>query len=333
MNKKSIIPFGKTKLYVSRIGLGLAALGRPGYINLGHGKDLDNNYDVDTMQKNASKVMNHALEKGVNYFDTARSYGKGELFLSHWLKEQTDISKIVVGSKWGYEYTAEWNVEAEHHEIKSHTLGVLKKQWIESVELLEDKLNIYHIHSATLESEVLDNEEVLEQLWNIKSTGTIIGLSLSGEKQSDTLKKALSIQKEGKHLFQSVQATYNILERSASKMLEEAAYQGWGVIIKEVFANGRLTDRNEEDDFKPFKDTLQFIARKHNANIDAIAMAFVLSQPWVTIALSGASTCDMLNSNLKAAEINLDLMDLQMLDDIIEDSEVYWQKRKALNWN
>ncbi|WP_044213332.1 aldo/keto reductase [Flammeovirga sp. OC4] len=333
MNKNSIIPFGKTNLYVSRVGLGLAALGRPGYINLGHGDDLNNNYDIEVMQKNAAQVMDVALQNGIRYFDTARSYGKGELFLKSWLNQQEDTSKLVVGSKWGYEYTAEWNVKAEHHEIKSHTLDLLKKQWMESVSLLDENLNIYHIHSATLESGVLDNEEVLQQLWDIKSTGTIIGLSLSGEKQSETLEKALKIQRESEHLFQSVQATYNILERSASKMLEEAAYQGWGVIIKEVVANGRLTGRNEEEDFQPFKQKLNAIAQKHDVGIDAIAMAFVLSQPWVSVALSGASTADMLQENLKGAEVQLDMFDLQMLDEIYEENEIYWQKRKELDWN
>lgn len=333
MNKIAIVPFGKTNLYVSRVGLGLAALGRPGYINLGHGSDLNQNYDIDVMQENTSKVLDLAKENGILYYDTARSYGKGEQFLNHWLSIAKNSNTLVIGSKWGYEYTAEWNVHAEHHEVKSHNLELLKKQWIESYNLLGDHLNIYHIHSATLDSGVLDNEEVLEQLWDIKSTGTIIGLSLSGDKQSETLQKALTIQKEGQHLFSSVQATYNILERSASKTLEEAAYQGWGVIIKEVVANGRLTSRNNEEDFSAHKQILKTIADKYAVSIDAIAMAFVLSQPWVSVALSGASTTKMLTENLKGVDVQLDLMDLNMLDAIQEESEVYWNKRKELNWN
>ena len=51
-----LIRFGNTKLNVSKIGLGIAALGRPGYINLGHGIDLKSNYDVTAMQLNTSNI-------------------------------------------------------------------------------------------------------------------------------------------------------------------------------------------------------------------------------------------------------------------------------------
>ncbi|AZQ61403.1 aldo/keto reductase [Flammeovirga pectinis] len=333
MSKLSIVPFGKTNLYVSRIGLGVAALGRPGYINLGHGIDLQENYDSDFMKERTSEVMTAAANAGVTYFDTARSYGKGEQFVASWLNEQKDKSKYVVGSKWGYEYTAEWNVKAEHHEIKSHTVDLLRKQWVESVENLDDNLKIYHIHSATLESGVLENKDVLEQLWDIKSTGTIIGLSLSGPHQADTLKKALTIKRDEKFLFQSVQATYNILERSAAKMLEEAAYQGWGVIIKEAVANGRLTSRNTEEQFAKHKSTLEFIAQKHDVTIDAVAISFIIAQPWVSVVLSGASTPEQFEQNRKGASFRLDLMDLQMLDELIEEPEEYWSIRKNLEWN
>ena len=53
-------PFGNTGLTLPRIGLGLAALGRPGYINLGHGQDLDHEYDVQAMAAHAQTVLDAA---------------------------------------------------------------------------------------------------------------------------------------------------------------------------------------------------------------------------------------------------------------------------------
>ena len=51
-------PLGSTNLFVSPIGLGLAALGRPGYINIGHAEDLEENYDVDVMRTGrASSIL------------------------------------------------------------------------------------------------------------------------------------------------------------------------------------------------------------------------------------------------------------------------------------
>ncbi|MEM8894861.1 MAG: hypothetical protein AAGC88_09805 [Bacteroidota bacterium] len=66
------IDFGDSGLKLSRMGLGLAALGRPGYINLGHGEDLRHDYDVVRMENHAHDMMNHAQSLGLNYFDAAQ---------------------------------------------------------------------------------------------------------------------------------------------------------------------------------------------------------------------------------------------------------------------
>ena len=76
---------GTTGLTVSRLGLGLAALGRPGYITLGHANDLAGNYDVEAMRRHAWSVLDAAWESGVRYIDAARSYGRAEEFLAGWI--------------------------------------------------------------------------------------------------------------------------------------------------------------------------------------------------------------------------------------------------------
>jgi aryl-alcohol dehydrogenase-like predicted oxidoreductase len=73
-------PLGSTPHRVSLIGLGLAALGRPGYINLGHAEDLERSYDVGVMQRRAHDLLSAAYAQGVRYFDAARSYGEAEAF-------------------------------------------------------------------------------------------------------------------------------------------------------------------------------------------------------------------------------------------------------------
>ena len=79
------VRLGKTGLAVSRIGLGLAALGRPGYITLGHAADLAGETDVEAMRAHAHAVLDAAWDAGVRYFDAARSYGLAEEFLGSWL--------------------------------------------------------------------------------------------------------------------------------------------------------------------------------------------------------------------------------------------------------
>src|SRR5438552_1673719 len=100
-------PLGQTDLTATRLGLGMAALGRPGYINLGHASDLGHNYGHAGMQAQAHAVLDAAFAAGVRYFDAARSYGDGERFLASWLAARSvRPGKVVVASKWGYTYTA-----------------------------------------------------------------------------------------------------------------------------------------------------------------------------------------------------------------------------------
>lgn len=102
---------GNSQLSVTPMGLGLAALGRPGYINLGHNDDLNHNHDVTAMETQAHAVLDAAWEAGIRYFDAARSYGKAEEFLSSWLATRNIAgSAVSIASKWGYTYTADWQV-------------------------------------------------------------------------------------------------------------------------------------------------------------------------------------------------------------------------------
>ncbi len=294
-------PLGATGLVVSRLGLGLAALGRPGYINLGHASDLHHDYDVAAMQAHAHAVLDAARDAGIRYFDAARSYGRAEEFLASWLRERNVApDAVTVGSKWGYTYTADWQVTAEKHEVKDHSLPVLRRQFAESRALLGDHLDLYQIHSATLDSGVLDDSSVLAELARIQASGVRIGLSLSGPGQSATLAKALTVRMDGVRLFDCVQATWNLLERSATAALQEAHTAGMGVIVKEALANGRLTARNNNPDFAVQRRLLDEEAARLGTTSDALALAAVLAQPWADVVLSGAVTTEQLASNVAA---------------------------------
>jgi aryl-alcohol dehydrogenase-like predicted oxidoreductase len=325
---------GKTSLQVTRMGLGLAALGRPGYINLGHAADLQKDHTVDGMRSHAHQVMDHAWRSGIRYFDAARSYGRAEQFLGSWLTQtKKPIDQLVVGSKWGYTYTAEWQIDADVHEVKEHTGPVLQRQLQESLTHLNGYLRLYQIHSATLDSGVLSNKNVLTRLSTLKDDGILIGLTLSGVRQPETLQKAMSVKIDGRTLFDSVQATWNLLERSCGPVLQEANSNGMGVIIKEGLANGRLTSKNQEADFFEKRRTLEGVASQLNCAIDTLALAAILAQPWVDIVLSGAATSAQLRSNVRAMQIHLDDSLPSELDAVQEDADIYWQKRSQLPWN
>jgi aryl-alcohol dehydrogenase-like predicted oxidoreductase len=91
---------GATQLRLSRLGLGLASLGRPGYLTLGHAADLGGDYAIATMEAHAHAVLDAAWHAGIRYFDAARSYGRAEQFLATWLHARhIPAAEGIVGSK------------------------------------------------------------------------------------------------------------------------------------------------------------------------------------------------------------------------------------------
>ena len=305
---------------VTRLGLGLAALGRPGYINLGHGDDLGARKDVATLEREAHAVLDAAYDGGIRYFDAARSYGRAEEFLASWLERRgLSPGAVTVGSKWGYTYTADWHVDAEVHEVKDLSLATLQRQLAESRALLGQHLRLYQIHSATLESGVLDDRALLEELSRLRETGLAIGLTVTGAHQAETIERALDVG-----VFDTVQATWNLLEQSASSALAAAHEAGLGVIVKEALANGRLTARSDVV-------LVQELAERSGATPDALALAVVLAQPWADVVLSGAATVETLRSNLAALELDIELP--PELTELAEDPATYWKERSALPWN
>jgi aryl-alcohol dehydrogenase-like predicted oxidoreductase len=313
---------GATGLPVSAIGLGLAALGRPGYINLGHAADVGDT-TVDAMEARAHAVLDAAYEGGVRYFDAARSYGRGEAFLASWLERRgLSAAEVTVGSKWGYTYTADWRVDVEAHEVKDLSADNLRRQLRETRQLLGDRLCLYQIHSATVESGVLEDAAVRDELARLRDEGVFIGLTTTGVHQSDTIERALEVGG-----FDTVQATWNLHDRSAGPVLAAASEAGLGVIVKEALANGRLTARG--DGVGPLDEA----ARERATTPDALALAAVLAQRWVDVVLSGAATVPMLRSNLAALEVRWDATLDERLAGLAEPADEYWERRAALPWN
>ncbi|GHH20729.1 aldo/keto reductase [Streptomyces lanatus] len=308
------------------IGLGLAAIARPGYINLGRDEDLGENRSVEALRTRTHELLDAAYAQGVRYFDAARSYGRSEEFLADWLNARPDLDDIVVGSKWGYTYTAGWTTDAEKHEVKDHSLAAYERQRAESDALLGDRLDLYQIHSVTPDSPALTDKELHARLAEAAAQGTTIGFSTSGPAQAAAIRAALAVTVDGEPLFRTVQSTYNALETSAAPALAEAHDAGLTVIVKEGMANGRLADP-----YAP--DALKAVAEETQLGCDAVALALVLRQPWAGVVLSGAATAVQLASNLHAAAVDLDEAQLERLAALVEEPGAYWERRGQLPWH
>jgi aryl-alcohol dehydrogenase-like predicted oxidoreductase len=276
---------------------------------------------VPALRDRAIGVLDAAWSRGVRYVDAARSYGRAEEFLAAWLVRRGLPAELpTVGSKWGYTYTGGWRLDADEHEVKDLGAATLRRQAAESLALLGGSLRLYQIHSATLESGVLDDPEVRRELDRLRASGVFVGLTVTGPRQAETIDRALAAGG-----FDTVQATWNLMERSAEAALERAHRAGLGVIVKEAVANGRLTARGGEE-------TLLAVARERGESPDALAIAAALARPWADVALSGAVSAAMLESNLSALGVRWDGALERRLGPLAEDPDAYWARRSALPW-
>jgi aryl-alcohol dehydrogenase-like predicted oxidoreductase len=306
---------------VTALGLGLAALGRPGYLNLGHGADLGTDRSVAALRARTHEVLDAARAAGIGYLDAARSYGRAEEFLGSWLRERGIApNEVTVGSKWGYTYTADWTVDADPPEVKDLSAATFDRQVEETRTHLGDHLALYQIHSATVDSGVLDDPEVRARLRALREAGVRVGFTATGPEQAATIDRAVQVGG-----FDAVQATWNLLEPSAGAALDRAHAAGLGVIVKEGVANGRLAGETAPG-------WLRELAAGHDTTTGAVALAAAMSRPWADVVLSGAATVRQLEENLRARDVAWTEEDEERVRGTSEDPAAYWERRSAQEW-
>jgi aryl-alcohol dehydrogenase-like predicted oxidoreductase len=321
---RDLTTLGRDGPPVSRIGLGLAAIGRPAYITTNRAGDLGGDRSLETLRGLTWELLDHAYASGVRYVDVARSYGAAEAFLSGWLASRSSVGDAVVGSKWGYTYVGGWDIAAPVQEVKDLSLATFERQYAETRSLLGNHLRLYQVHSMTIESGAMEDMPLLSALARRRRDGLLLGITTTGPRQADTVRRALEVRVDGQQLFSSVQATWNLLEPSAGPALAEAAAAGWAVIVKEAVANGRLTPVG---DAGGDRTRLGRAAASAGIRPDALAIAAVVAQPWVSVVLSGAAGVDQLTSNLRALEVGA-----VEIPDLAEPVGEYWAARSARPW-
>ncbi len=303
---------------VARLGVGLAAVGRPAYITSHRDDNLGADRSVEALERRAHAVLDAAWDAGIRYFDAARSYGRAELFLGGWLAANPGRrEELTIGSKWGYRYTGEWRMDAEQHEVKDHSRSALDEQWPETLDALGGAPDLYLVHSITPESPALSEPTLLDGLRAIADTGVRVGFSTSGPAQGQVIETALALPNSP---FSAVQSTWNVLEQSAGDALREADRNGWLIVVKEVFANGRV--------FEP--DNAARIAAAVGSDSDKlVTLGIALDQPWADIVLVGSVTPDHVRHDAETRPVSLEADALAAL---AEDPVAYWQARSDRPW-
>lgn len=316
--------FGDTGIELPPLSLGTAALGRPAYLTLGHAQDITDS-SVAGMRALTHEVLDASYAAGIRHVDTAHSYGLAETFISEWL-ETREIADIFLTSKWGYRYVGAWDSTSVPQETKELTLRRFAEQAPISFRRFGARLSGYQIHSATIESGVLSDDGILDAMGALADDGTLIGLSTSGPDQAAAVDAAIALSASGRIPFSFVQSTWNILEPSVGPALRRAAPAGFGVIVKEALANGRLT---RGDAVPAHLDT---IGARRGVGRDAVCLAAALALDCDPVVLAGPSALDQLTSNLEAVSLDLSREEHASLVTEPIEPHRYWAERSALPW-
>ncbi|MEU5883395.1 aldo/keto reductase [Spirillospora sp. NPDC047279] len=307
---------------VDRLALGLAAVGRPAYINLGRAAELPAERSVDAMRAATWRLLDAGYAAGIRWVDAARSYGRAEEFLGSWLAGRGH-SDVAVSSKWGYAYVGDWRMDADVHEVKEHSLARFREQYEETRRLLGQHLGLYQVHSLTADSPLFGDAALQASLAGLAAEGVRVGFSTSGPRQAETVLKGFELEVDGQAVFSAVQSTWNLLEPSVARALVQVP-EGSLILVKEALANGRLAVRPPE--------ALAAVADVHGVGPDAVALAAALRQGWADRVLVGAVSEAQLESNLAALTLDLTEGEVADLAELALPAEQYWAERSALAW-
>ena len=292
---------GQTGLKVSEIGLGTWALGSPVYGNVEEGAP--------------DRLIQYALDSGINFFDTAPLYGS---------KEEDGVAESVLGKALGAERssvlisTKFGRTATNVMPGRFHAAEAIASCEASLRRLGREVIDVFFFHSPFLPSEI--DDDVWEALGNLQDAGKIRSVGHSVSMFEDTSAMSADWMKERK--IGVVQVVLSPFNREATSLIETAISCGCGVIARECLANGFLSGGITKDTVFPEGSLNSRYSREEivervgyadqlstamiSGDVETLPQAtyrWVLDQPGVSLALSGAKHPDELDDLIKASAL------------------------------
>ncbi|MEO0537415.1 MAG: aldo/keto reductase [Cyanobacteria bacterium P01_A01_bin.123] len=300
MEKRS---FGKTDLTVAALGLGCSRLGG----NLQGGN-----------RKQAIATLQQALDAGINFYDTADSYGQGqsERLLGKAFKNKRD--QVTFATKAGYGLSSMGALAAKVKPILKPLVRMLKPQGgslaqakgslsrqdfskdylTQSVEgslrrLQTDYLDIFMLHSPP--TEIIKVGNAFETLAMLKQQGKLRYYGVSCETLEDAL---LCLEVSD---ISALQVEINLLDqRAVTELLPTAQQAGIAIVARQPFASGKLFQGSEDPDEQAGIERYRELAGQCDCSISHLALQFVHQLDGVSVVIAGANSVKHLTDNLNA---------------------------------
>ena len=307
-------PFGRTGLRIGAIGLGTMMFG------------------AKTDEAESNQILDLALERGVNFVDTADAYGGNETerIVGRALARDGRRRKIVLATKFFFQQGDDPNAR-----------GVSRRHVIEACDaslrrLQTDWIDLYQLHRPSADVPI---DETLRALDDLIRAGKVryVGGSMF---PAWRIVESLWVAKElGTNRLVSEQPAFNLLDRTAEREVIPAAQTyGLAVIPWGPLCGGLLSgkyDRSQNDaagrgqggkdnfgrQATPLAfdviDQLRAMAKEKGCTVSQLALAWCAAQPGVTAPIIGPRTLEQARDNLGAADVRVDADDFARLDALV----------------
>ncbi len=292
MNKRTL---GRTGIEVSEISFGGVEIGRP------YGIGVESEADMPS-ENDAVELLYAALDKGVNFFDTANAYGKSESIIGSAFAGCRD--KAVICTK------CLALVDDDGRMMPAgEIINAVNGSFEQSLRNLRtDYLDVYMVHSANME--VLENEEVREVFTRLKQKGAARSIGVSVYTPEETTKAIES------GIWDVIQLPIHLMDQRTSEAFALAREHGFAIVARSVLFKGILTDRGR--DLHPALSAVNEHRNKYNEMLEEtgwtlsdLAVKFALSFAEMSSVLVGIDRMEYLEKAVEVADGNY-LNDSQM---------------------
>ena len=284
MNQRSL---GRTEIRVSELAFGCVEIGLPYGIGVTSEADMLSEAD-------AVSLLRSALDRGVNFFDTAPTYGRSERLLGEAFKDRR--GEVVIATKIRHGLLSPQGELPPRADLQRFVADSLS----ESLRALQtDHVDVLQVHECT--DATVCSGELLGVLMALRARGLTraIGVSTYG---SDLTRRAIE---DGR--WDIVQVALNLMDQRNAELLPLAAERGVGVLVRSALMKGVLTDKGAH--LHPALKAVEDHRRRYGEllgpqipSLPALASKFVLSFPEVSSVLIGIDRMQYLDDALEIVD-------------------------------
>jgi aryl-alcohol dehydrogenase-like predicted oxidoreductase len=314
---------GPSGLKVSRLALGAMTFGESEGFMKG----------VTSSEDEARRVLDRALDVGIDTIDTANVYseGRSEELLGRWLKGKRE--KVVLATKCRFP-TSGVVQTAGPHEYGLSRKAILKACEDSLRRLGTDHIDLYQVH---MQDRAVPIEETLSALTDLLRQGKVRYLGCSNYAGYRLVESLWAADRRGFEPFVSIQLQWSLAVRDAERELIPACHAfGLGTLVWSPLARGILSGKYQrgqsapagsrlaswQETYRQFDndrcwavlDAVRAVAKRRETTPAAVALGWLLARPEVTAILVGARDVRQLDENLRSLEVKLEAEDLAVLD-------------------